>query len=470
MSKTKTGKASGRPWRDNIEAIAVSIITIVLFKYFVLEAYKIPTGSMQPTLMGNTETGVFDRVLVDKFSMHYRDPERFEVVVFKYPLNKAQNFIKRIVGMPGEELDIREGDLWIKPDGAATSADDDGWRVLRRPRAIEDAQLRRLDLREEWLLDGQGWQFTEGALSGPGPGRAQFPRTPVSVRDGYTDGYAPSLAPKIDARNKRSGANAVSDLRTTATVRADAKVTEVRIILREGARSFRFLLPGPAAPADAKPTIEALDPLGGMARVTAIAAAPWRLTADRGIDVFAQNIDDLLTLELEGGPTLTLDVPPSGEERNSHVAYEVDGAGARIEHVQVFRDIFYTVQGQKLTHWRIPEGSYVMLGDNSQDSSDGRDWQLTGLRVLRGEDEGEVIRGNDRDRENPRWVQGPGREPTVFVRDEQGELRWYATDDVEVLGSISAPFVTRDAIVGRAVLVVWPLSPAKDVYRLKWVR
>ena len=105
-SGPKRKKKSDRPqpWRDNIEAIAISIVTIVLFKYFVLEAYKIPTGSMQPTLMGNEETGIHDRVIVDKLSYHFRDPERFEIAVFKYPLDSAKNFIKRIIGMPGELL------------------------------------------------------------------------------------------------------------------------------------------------------------------------------------------------------------------------------------------------------------------------------------------------------------------------------------------------------------------------------
>ncbi|MEC7233020.1 MAG: S26 family signal peptidase, partial [Planctomycetota bacterium] len=77
----KGGGDKAHPWRDNIEAITISIVTIVLFKYFVLEAYKIPTGSMQPTLMGNEETGIFDRVIVDKLSYHFRDPERFEIAV-----------------------------------------------------------------------------------------------------------------------------------------------------------------------------------------------------------------------------------------------------------------------------------------------------------------------------------------------------------------------------------------------------
>ena len=69
------------PWRDNLEAITFAVIMAVVLKYFIVEAYKIPTGSMQPTLMGNEETGVFDRILVDKLSYQFRDPERFEVAV-----------------------------------------------------------------------------------------------------------------------------------------------------------------------------------------------------------------------------------------------------------------------------------------------------------------------------------------------------------------------------------------------------
>ncbi|MBJ02340.1 MAG: S26 family signal peptidase, partial [Planctomycetes bacterium] len=71
-------RQQGHPWRENIEAITMAIVVAILLKYFIVEAYKIPTGSMQPTLMGNTDTGVFDRVLVDKLSYHYRDPERWE--------------------------------------------------------------------------------------------------------------------------------------------------------------------------------------------------------------------------------------------------------------------------------------------------------------------------------------------------------------------------------------------------------
>ena len=125
-----------RPWRDNIEAITMAIIMAVLLKYFVIEAYKIPTGSMQPTLMGNDETGIHDRILVDKLSFHVRDPKRYEVVVFKYPLDRSKNFIKRIVGMPSEWLKVRNGDLWTRPDAESP------YTILRRPKPVQKTAFK----------------------------------------------------------------------------------------------------------------------------------------------------------------------------------------------------------------------------------------------------------------------------------------------------------------------------------------
>ena len=140
------GSNRGRhPWRDNIEAITMAIIMAVLLKYFVVEAYKIPTGSMQPTLYGSGPPHeLYDRVLADKLSFRFRDPERFEVVIFRYPLDRSKNFVKRLVGLPGEQLKLENGDLWVRSDA------DTDWRIPIRPRlsllvAVERGIPNRLD-------------------------------------------------------------------------------------------------------------------------------------------------------------------------------------------------------------------------------------------------------------------------------------------------------------------------------------
>lgn len=475
--KGRPSEERSHPWRDNIEAVAVAIATIVLFKYFVVEAYKIPTGSMQPTLMGNAETGIFDRVIVDKFSYHFRDPERFEIAVFNYPLDSSKNFIKRIVGMPGEELMIRGGDPWVRPEG------EEEFRVLRRPRSIQDAQLRRLDTDGEWRMStgtAGRWRI-ESSSSGDrfattGRGEATFPRTYESIRDNYVDGYPEGIKGKIDSRKKGSNFNDVSDLRARAEVEADAACRSVELELHEGRRRLRFVLPGPAAPADARARIEVSGLDGDDLEAVAEGAGP--LTAGRAAEVEVENLNDRLALRLDGEEVAALEIPPAPDRARSKVTLRVEApADSRttVDELRVWRDIHYTNDPtrQKVSSWVIPDGNYVVLGDNSQDSSDGRDWTLAHFRV---EETGDVVSGNLRESLEPRPDANPLYLPSkrnweqLVVRDTLGERHVFGRGDVTRMKDETAPLVSRDLIRGRAVAVVWPLAPQHDVYRWKWVR
>lgn len=71
----------------------------------VVQAFRIPTGTMQPTL------NVGDRILVDKRAYVKSMPQRWDVVIFNYPEDKRKLFIKRVVGLPGETLEIKEGNI-----------------------------------------------------------------------------------------------------------------------------------------------------------------------------------------------------------------------------------------------------------------------------------------------------------------------------------------------------------------------
>ena len=108
----------------------MAIVMALLLKCFIVEAYKIPTGSMQPTLIGDETSGIKDRILVDKLSYVFEEPARWDVAMFQYPLNRAQNFVKRIVGVGPEELRIENGDLWRR------DTDADVWKIVRRPEAV----------------------------------------------------------------------------------------------------------------------------------------------------------------------------------------------------------------------------------------------------------------------------------------------------------------------------------------------
>src|SRR5690606_22781278 len=75
--------------RENIDALAIAVLMAVLMKYFAIEAYQIPTSSMQPTMMGSKVAGIYDRILVDKSRYLLTEPKRFDIAVFHYPIRKT---------------------------------------------------------------------------------------------------------------------------------------------------------------------------------------------------------------------------------------------------------------------------------------------------------------------------------------------------------------------------------------------
>jgi len=101
-------------WREYAEAFGTALILALLIRSFVVQAFKIPSGSMLPTLQ------VGDHILVNKFIYGIRlpiagtllvpisTPQRGDVVVFVYPVDPSKDFIKRVVGVGGDVIQIRD--------------------------------------------------------------------------------------------------------------------------------------------------------------------------------------------------------------------------------------------------------------------------------------------------------------------------------------------------------------------------
>jgi signal peptidase I len=106
-------------FREYFEAIIVAIILALFIRAFIVQAFKIPSGSMIPTLL------VGDHILVNKFiygfhipftskkTFAFRKPEKEDVIVFIYPLDPSKDFIKRVIGVEGDTILIKGKKVYI---------------------------------------------------------------------------------------------------------------------------------------------------------------------------------------------------------------------------------------------------------------------------------------------------------------------------------------------------------------------
>jgi signal peptidase I len=105
--------------REYAEAVIIAVLLALVIKAFVIQAFKIPSGSMKPTLL------IGDHILVNKFIygitlplwnkkiIHFSDPKRQDVIVFRYPVDPSKDFIKRVVGLPGDTIRIHDKIVFV---------------------------------------------------------------------------------------------------------------------------------------------------------------------------------------------------------------------------------------------------------------------------------------------------------------------------------------------------------------------
>lgn len=93
--------------REYLEALVVSVILAFLIIAFIAQSFLVEGSSMEPSFHHG------QRLMVEKISYRFREPKRGEVVVFKYPSDRRRKFIKRVIGVPGDEILIKNGYLYI---------------------------------------------------------------------------------------------------------------------------------------------------------------------------------------------------------------------------------------------------------------------------------------------------------------------------------------------------------------------
>ncbi|MFQ5950223.1 MAG: signal peptidase I, partial [Nitrospiria bacterium] len=106
-------------FREYVETFVIAVILALFIRTFVVQAFKIPSGSMIPTL------SIGDHILVNKFMYGVRlpftdivmipiqKPERGDIIVFRFPKNEEKDFIKRVIGIPGDTIEIEDKALYL---------------------------------------------------------------------------------------------------------------------------------------------------------------------------------------------------------------------------------------------------------------------------------------------------------------------------------------------------------------------
>ena len=95
-----------REIKEWANSIVVALVLTLIIRTYVVQAFKIPSESMYPTLMKG------DKLFVNKYIYRFSPPQRGDIIVFKYPVDPKKDFIKRLTGLPGETVEIRDGNLY----------------------------------------------------------------------------------------------------------------------------------------------------------------------------------------------------------------------------------------------------------------------------------------------------------------------------------------------------------------------
>ena len=116
MSKPVIKNSIWKELWEYIKMIIFVVAVVLIINNVLLINARVPSESMEKTIM----TG--DRFFGNRLAYLFSDPERFDIVVFKYPDDESQLFVKRVIGLPGETVEIKEGKVYI--NGSETPLDD----------------------------------------------------------------------------------------------------------------------------------------------------------------------------------------------------------------------------------------------------------------------------------------------------------------------------------------------------------
>ena len=523
--------------RETVESIVVAIILAFLFRGFVAEAFVIPTGSMAPTLRGrhmdivcpqcdfeyntgasmeNEEDGQArgevtvtccpvcnfalpldktvnpnersfngDRILVSKFAYQLSEPERWDVIVFKYPGNAKQNYIKRLVGLPGETLRIRHGDIHtVESDGRAQIVRKSPTKLKAMLHVVDDSDhvapaLRKVDWPSRWQTASavggdQQWRQTaddKGYIVQSGtdetwlryrhlaPHPEDWGAIEAGVRPQWLEGTEGTLITDYYSYNDyRAGGHAtgtawVGDLAFEAKVDVQSEQGELLLDLVEGGSHYLCRIDV----ASGKATLSITDFAGqpqafedGSAVRTATTAAKGQ--GSKGIR-FSNCDNELLlwvndkVIEFDGATTYVPlpDVVPkwSPTDPGDMAPVGIGGKNAEltVTSLRVLRDIYYLAQ-ESDGRYQTEYTRNMWQGDLDDVMYDPRSWAETTVF----KDRRTVEFRLEEDQFFPLGDNSPQSKDARLWSEGSHDTGYHSPP----------PYVARELLIGKALVVYWP--------------
>lgn len=443
-----------------LPSLLVSSAVMGAFLWLTLETFlegqRIPTASMEPTFRGDPVAGdvaIWSRMGSTKV------PERFSVVVARHPNRRDLRVLKRVVGLPGEQVRLFAGDAWLFAAGhRGTLADAHASgraMILRKPRDLQASLFAHHRAREGWH-----WRFDppqlRGLLAGARSARVvdealqidavaplvlRLPGTFAAGGPG-APGRVPSNRHRVEAtadlsvrmplRVVRAGGRlriAIFDAWRNRTVTAELRFEDDRPVglLRSGDQ----VLGRVPVPVDET----------GAAHVLGFESADGRLA-------LRWNDEDLLVRDMA-----PLSLPsPKGQ---TTIDLELEDIEVAIGTVTVAPDLHWS--GRERLRFDVPGDAVVLLGDHPQRSEDARSW--TRVRVRRLADDrlftGDATAPGEDGAARPGANPWQDRKGTWHFRDLAGTIHELgALDAFRLVDRTPTPYVPLTDVVGRAWLRV----------------
>lgn len=144
---------------EYVKMIAIVVVTVLIVNQFILINARIPSESMANTILAG------DQIFGNRLAYLFDDPERYDIVIFKYPDDRSQYFIKRVIGLPGETVTIVDGDVYVTTaEGEEILAEDsflpEDANGSYGPYEVPEGSYFMLGDNRNWSKDSRYWNNT----------------------------------------------------------------------------------------------------------------------------------------------------------------------------------------------------------------------------------------------------------------------------------------------------------------------